>query len=447
MKKLYTRLFILFLVAIPVWKSAAQTHPHCANPDVYKGTNAAGYSAGSKVFEDWISKVEQNENAKAVQDNDEIYTIPVVVHVLHNGEAEGVGKNLSNARVQSQIDILNNDYSRATGTPGFNTHPSGADTRIRFCLATKDPSGNASNGIVRVNTNRDGFEFLSENTLLKGFSFWDPAKYLNIWSCQINGNLYIGYAQYPIIPTFWSDSLPMPQPIPDVQPDGVVIDYRVFGDVPPGESGPFTSYNKGRTTTHEIGHYLGLLHIWGDGSACADNATDYCEDTPPQATYTSGCPTGTPASCTPGVPKMKENYLDYTNDACMNIFTKEQKKRMRIVLRNCIRRNSLLQTPTSCGIADTQPVVTPPPAEPPKIILANDFENSRVILTAPKNQTIDKIEMFSMLGQRINVVPETDAVQSLIDLRSFDRGIYNLRVTTSLGQIYHLRFPCKLKCY
>ena len=113
MKQLYARLFILFLLALPVWNAAAQTHPHCANPDVYKGTNAAAYSAGSKVFEEWISKVEQNESAKAVQDNDEIYTIPVVVHVLHNGEAEGVGKNLSNARVQSQIDILNNDYSRA----------------------------------------------------------------------------------------------------------------------------------------------------------------------------------------------------------------------------------------------------------------------------------------------------------------------------------------------
>lgn len=115
--------------------------------------------------------------------------------------------------------------------PGFNSHASGADTRIRFCLATVDPNGASTNGIVRVNANREGFDFLSDNTLLKGLSIWNPAKYLNVWTCQLNGNLYIGYAQYPIIPSFWSDSLPMVQPIPDVQPDGVVIDYRVFGDV------------------------------------------------------------------------------------------------------------------------------------------------------------------------------------------------------------------------
>ncbi|HPI10689.1 MAG TPA: hypothetical protein PLK63_06605, partial [Catalimonadaceae bacterium] len=182
MKKLYAQLFILVLICLPVWKAAAQTHPHCANPDVYKGTKAAGYSAGSKVFEEWISKVERKEIAKAVQDNDEIYTIPVVVHVLHNGEAEGTGRNLSNARVQSQIDILNNDYSRAVGTPGFNSHASGADTRIRFCLATVDPNGASTNGIVRVNANREGFDFLSDNTLLKGLSIWNPAKYLNVWT-------------------------------------------------------------------------------------------------------------------------------------------------------------------------------------------------------------------------------------------------------------------------
>jgi len=436
MKYLFHSFLCLIFISTGRSNLYAQSKRPCANPDVYLGTKAADYCAGSKLFEQWISKAQRIESDKAVQDNNELYYIPVVIHVLHNGEAEGIGKNLSQARIQSQIDILNNDYGKVAGTAGFNTHPAGADTRIRFCLATTDPDGQPTNGVVRKNTNREGFEFLSDNTLLKSYSFWDPTKYLNIWTCQINGGQYIGYAQYPIIPSFWADSLPMIQPIPDIQPDGVVIEFRVFGDVPQGESGPFAAYNKGRTTTHEIGHYLGLIHIWGDGVSCTDTATDFCIDTPPQATYTAGCPVNPVGSCTPGIPKMKENYLDYTNDVCMNIFTNEQKKRMRIVLRNCIRRNSLLQTPTSCGIADTQPTIGPPK----RIQYRNDPLQERLIIDAPTGETIVSIQIFGYSGQEVAVSVEQDAVQSLLDLRSLAKGIYNLRIKTDKGFVFKSRF-------
>lgn len=428
-------LFTLLLLAGMGFSFGQATAPRpCANPDVYRNNPIA---PGGKVFEQWIQGVERAEEAKAVQDADELYHIPVVVHILHNGEPEGTDKNLSLARIQSQIDILNNDYSRASGTPGFNTHPAGADTRIRFCLATIDPNGNPTNGIVRVNTGRDGFEFLSENTLLKNLSFWNPNKYLNIWVCKILGNQYIGYAQYPIIPVSLIDSLPMISPIPDVQPDGVVIDYRVFGDVPAGQSGPFPAYNKGRTATHEIGHYLGLIHIWGDGSSCTDNATDYCADTPPQATYTSGCPTSSTGSCTPGVPVMKENYLDYTNDVCMNLFTQDQKRRMRMVLRNCDRRRTLLQSPTACGIADSNPVVIP---EFTGFAVKNDLVATEITVQIPDSESISSIYLFTTEGKFIPFSSRSNESISTLTVANLARGIYTVQVRSKSGKIYTRRF-------
>jgi hypothetical protein len=407
---------------------------HCANPDVYR--NHPEF-AGGKMFETWLSQIKNAESEKAVQDNDQLYYIPVVVHILHNGEAVGTDRNLSDARIQSQIDILNNDYGRVTGTPGFNTDPRGADTRIRFCLATEDPSGQPTNGIVRVNANRDGFAFLSENTLLKNLSLWDPNKYLNIWVCKLLGNQYIGYAQYPFISTTLADSLPMIQPIPDVQPDGVVIDYRVFGDVPPGESGPFPSYNKGRTATHEVGHYLGLIHIWGDGFSCADQATDFVEDTPPQGSFTSGCPLISVQSCMPGTLAMFQNYMDYTNDVCMNIFTKDQKSRMRLVLRNCLRRKTLLQSPTSCGIADSNPVVLP---DFLNFELRNNWKAGSLEAQIPDKEIFSRIKLTSFSGQQWIPPYEVDGTVIKIGLGGLAAGIYSVQIETTSGKLFQRRF-------
>lgn len=342
MKKPIVTLLLLLLIGKLLHPAHAQVFRGCGVTEIF-GTHTEGLP-GSATYEQWLQKAAAQEISKSIQDNNEIYYIPVVVHVVHFGEAEGTDRNLSVARVQSQIDILNNDFGKLPGTPGFNSHIAGADTRIRFCLAAVGPNGEATSGIVRVQGSKPSFDFTADNALIKS-SLWDPNRYLNIWTCKIAGDNYIGYAQYPFL-----DSIPMPLPIPDVQPDGVVIDYRVFGDVPAGQSGPFPAYNKGRTATHEIGHYLGLIHIWGDGFSCADGASDFCDDTPPQGTYTSGCPSSV-NSCQTGVPAMFQNYMDYTNDVCMNIYTNDQKRRMRIVMRNAPRRKTLFTTPTQCGVS------------------------------------------------------------------------------------------------
>lgn len=269
-----------------------------------------------------------------------VITIPVIVHVVHNGEAVGTGRNISAAQVQAQLITLNEDFRRLPGTRGFNNNPVGADIEIEFCLATVDRQGQtmAEPGIDRINGNRASWDRDEIEGVLKPSSYWDPDKYFNIWVVDFtSAERLLGYAQFPS-----QSSLPG---IPTASPastDGVVVTYRSFGNA---EKGNFpvlqAPYNLGRTLTHETGHWLGLRHIWGDAN-CGD---DFCGDTPPQASESRGCQVGR-ISC--GGANMVQNYMDYSDDGCFNIFTIDQKARMRAVMEVSPRRNSLL-TSNVCG--------------------------------------------------------------------------------------------------
>ena len=265
-----------------------------------------------------------------------IVTIPIIVHVIHNGEPIGSGLNLSQAQVKSQIDVLNEDFRRKVGTPGFNNNPVGADIEIEFCLSPVDETGKAmaEPGIDRFNGNKSSWTREEIEGALKSTTIWNPNLFYNIWTLKFGGtssNL-LGYAQFPD----QSGLGGLNETGGPASTDGVVIQYTSFGSADKGNF-PIMSapYNKGRTLAHETGHWLGLRHIWGDGN-CAD---DFVSDTPPAASASSGCQVGR-FSC--GGTNMVENYMDYSNDACMNIFTVGQKTRMQAVIELSPRRKSLI---------------------------------------------------------------------------------------------------------
>ncbi len=257
-----------------------------------------------------------------------IITIPVIVHVVHNGEPVGTGANISAAQVASQIAVLNEDFGR-TGA-GFNNNPVGADTEIRFAPALRDPAGNllAEPGIRRINGMRASWTQDAIQSTLKPNTFWDPNRYLNMWTVQFGGSDQglLGYAQFPSLSTLQG----FDQNEGPANTDGVVIRWQAFGRTGNVQA----PYNRGRTATHEVGHWLGLRHIWGDGGC---NVDDFCADTPNSGQPNYNCVAVTSCSS----PDMIENYMDYSQDACMNIFTLCQKGRMRTVLDNSPRRKEL----------------------------------------------------------------------------------------------------------
>lgn len=287
-------------------------------------------------FKEQVSQIARQRSALKISSGEEVYQIPVVVHVIYNNTASS---NISEAQVASQIEVLNEDFRRMPGTNGFNTDPVGADTKIGFCLASRDPDGNFTSGIVRVYHSRSSWGVsLSDEVELKSLSYWPSDRYLNIWVCSMSLD-YLGYAQYPT-----GSALPVPAGGED-ELDGVVIDYRAFGRTGAAGTGGRGLYNMGRTTTHEVGHWLGLVHIWGDeDEGCA---TDHVADTPPDAGPNNDADCSDQSDCDNDnifTPDMTSNYLDYSPDNCMNLFTEGQKMRMRTVIETAPRRWALINS-------------------------------------------------------------------------------------------------------
>ncbi len=286
-------------------------------------------------FEAWINPLIQNaKQNKSISGG--IVTIPVVVHVIHSGQAYGVQPNITDAQVQSQITVMNNDFRRAASTPGFNNSPIGADTMIQFALAKSDPNGNPTSGIDRVNLCQTSWTTAQVNAIVKPATIWDPTQYMNMWSVQFGGasSNILGYAQFP------SNSGVVGVPAGGAaNTDGVVANFGTFGssDYNDGTFILGAPYDKGRTMTHEVGHFLGLRHIWGD-DACG---TDFCADTPTAHTANYVCNKNIASCDDPSIFEMVENYMDYTNDTCMNIFTINQKDRITAVMNNSPRRVEL----------------------------------------------------------------------------------------------------------
>lgn len=311
--KLYKSINLLLLCVMgltPVFAQSGKVIKRC------------GFEATKPLdtFEQWMQN-KQDRLSKQRSSKHKVYRIPVVVHISHHNEPEGTGANLSTATIHQLIENLNNDFRRKKGTLGYNEHPAGVDTRIEFQLAQISPTGLSTSGINRINYSEIDSTFTS---------YWNPKVYLNIWFDSYRTLAFLGKAVFP------ETDLPgIPSPTKDTVRDGVLINSKPF------QPGIKTPFNLGRTLTHEIGHWLGLRHIWGDGDCSKD---DFCDDTPPMSHSNNTCTGPIPTACD-GQPAMIENYMDYSEDACMNIFTRDQMLRMHTVLENSPRRKELSTSP------------------------------------------------------------------------------------------------------
>lgn len=377
-------------------------------------------------YADWIERSRE----QAQQRDDEVYQIPVVFHIVHNTPDQ----NLADSVVHSQIEVLNEDYRRQNANAVDTREeflPVAADVGIEFVLAEFDPQGNPTNGIVHVETDRENFEmdlFSQDNTLDEvkfsasgGSDAWDTESYLNIWVCNISGGglgQIFGLAYPPADVPNWPEGAAAPTE----GAEGVIIHYTTLGRNNPSHMLDDVEGNdQGRTLVHEVGHYLGLRHIWGDalpfiGDGCAED--DGFADTPNcEAADNFQC--NHQANTCVDEPEdfvdMVENYMDYSPDVCMNMFTQEQADMMRFVLTEF--RPGLLNS-DAVGVNEFalngQIDVFPNPASEQ--------------ITVRFTDQIDRVELYDHTGRSLAEFGSVNADQLEIPVQQYAPGTYFLRV-------------------
>lgn len=321
--------------------------------------------ANDAQFEEWLApKLSQIQADRASGRSQQVvYNIPVIIHVVHDGDALGTGENITDAQALSQIQVMNEDYRRLAGTPGgVNSTGAAVDVEINFCIAQQDESGNPTTGVVRhvitpysnnqTPSNTGDWEIRSDVETMKTNTQWDPTMYLNMWTIRPGGNALddnvnpglgglLGYAQFPSN----SGLIGLSASGGAANTDGVVAAFDSMGTLAE-DDGTFMlnpTYNLGRTMTHEVGHWLGLRHIWGDNSNCVGGSTagDFCADTPDSNQPNYSCVTVDNCVSDGLGNDQVQNYMDYTPDACMDTFTQNQKDRIVAVMQSSPRRMEL----------------------------------------------------------------------------------------------------------
>lgn len=349
-----------------------------------------------------------------------VYYIPVVVHVIHNGEALGSGANISVAQITSEIAVLNKDYRMLNTDSLKPTHAYYSvadDAEIEFCLATLDPNGQFTTGIDRFNYSQPSYDYTELETIIKPNTIWKPEQYLNIWVCKLGGSAgsLLGYATPPGTAT---------------DNDGVVISTTSFGTV----GNVMAPYNKGRTATHEVGHYFNLRHVWGD----ANCGNDQVSDTQPAKQANYGCPTfphNANSTCGAGPSgEMYMNYMDYTDDACMKMFTTGQKTRMRATLAAGGSRSTL-----ASSLGCTWPVGLSEQKMDNQLKLFPNPCSTHLYLKSG-SASVEKytIQVFNAFGQDLTsscAQYQENGTQTVLDTHNLVNGTYFLRIHSASGTI------------
>jgi hypothetical protein len=384
-------------------------------------------------FKAYTAYIYRQSSALAAKGTGEVYKIPVVFHIVYHTTEQ----NLPDSVILNQMNILNKAYRMQNANIGHLRsvfQPLAADAEIEFVLASKNPQGNTTNGITRTYTALPYFGYdigggngLDMDSLERmkvtargGIDAWPTDKYLNIWVGDFRYNStdedagLQGYATPPNNPYPPNNWTPIPPYI-----DGVAMHFQAIG------SNNATRYvpayvASGIYTVHEVGHYLGLRHIWGEGNTNCDTAgDDGINDTPFQATSSDieeyACPSPDQNTCGAGVagdlPDLWENYMDYGADSCRVMFTHGQVSLMHYVLDN--QRMSLVNQPTD--------IVTVP-------VMQNGFTiypqpaSDRVSVSI--SNPINHLRIMNMAGQTVMELHGKGADQKSYNISALPSGLY-----------------------
>ncbi|MCB0761635.1 MAG: T9SS type A sorting domain-containing protein [Flavobacteriales bacterium] len=370
---------VLAITAVMFMLNAqAQNESPCASDAIYNNLIATDslFSRSMMYLNYRLSHMPVDDPMRS---SDEIYVIPTVVHIIHEGEGLGQLSNISDEQVFSAIEALNNDFRKVAGTQGDGD---GVDVGVEFCLASRDPEGNATTGIVRVNGTvipnyaDMGIEASSgvgaNEADVKALSTWPREEYMNIWvvnEIENNdaGGGVQGFAYFPF-------NSPL---------DGITILYNAFGTV--GNLKPNTDEN--RTLTHEVGHYLGLYHTFHDTDACDDETN--CVTQGDRVCDTPATPLSTMCSSPACGTQQVENYMDYTSETCRNMFTDGQKLRMRATLLE--DRGSVLESFGCVPVTDYDAGIAS--IEFPGLSICSSTFDPEIILTNYGSTTLTSVQI------------------------------------------------------
>ncbi len=394
------------------------THHHC-HFEQMMDTN----KKKKDLFEHWLKNSVTKYKLTSENEVETILEIPIIFHIIHQGESKGFGTHLGTDRIQEQIKQLNIDFNTTTlnYTGQGDSYPK---VRIVFRPTSSYPSGKKMSdvGVNYIDSSKEGWpkgsysKAFIEKTI-KPSTQWDPGKYLNIWVCEISAGI-LGYASFPIAEG-------MPQTTEEVSSDGVVIRYTTIGSLskPYDHTEEGLKFGMGRTLTHEVGHWLGLLHLWGDGGCDSD---DHCNDTPSCSGPNFGCPDNR-YSC--GEEEKIGNFMDYIHDACMTSFSPDQYLRMVYVLQESPNRKGLINREETS--MDAQQEETP--SLEPTVFPSPVQGDATVGMTLEQDKTYD-IEVFAFDGKLTWATKIENSISGHTQIRipsaNFPPGIYWIAIRT-----------------
>jgi len=372
---------------------------------------AKQYDDGDKetIYQHFLQQARSIEAQSPIRKRN-IQYFQVVIHVVARDGYQPV----SQAQALQQLDVLNHDFAGMGDNVNklpeeFKSLVENAD--MHFCLATVDPAGQPTSGITFTTTTKEnigtsyGFEGrkVIQYDQLGGKSGWDPSRYINIWVGECLDIL---------------GSASMPGEVNFEEEIGIIIDIRHFGTI--GDAGYYNPYGRGHTLTHEMGHFFGLKHIWGQGFSESCEDSDDIDDTPNEAGPYYGCPNGEQISC--DVSNMYQNFMDLTDDRCLAAFTHDQVARMRSAI-DLFYPNLDGELPCHVQITDFKDWFE-------QLVWASDAGSDKIIVYHPDGLTGKKvIRVFSMDGKLVFKSEWNEELSTLVNLQSVAAGVYFINIT------------------